>query len=210
MRMALSFALLLLACDAREISPPPASPAPPPPPASPPAAAPIAEDTTVTPPPPAATARPDDAATPHGGGIGHAEGFGVIGVIGHDGGPGVGTGARMRSDAGVPLRLLSPSATKNGRLPPEIIQRIVRHHYGAFRTCYEKSLVTSPSLAGRVVVSFTIRTDGTVANAKDAGSRIIQKDVVSCVVDAFAKLVYPQPEGGEVKVVYPIVFAPGD
>jgi hypothetical protein len=33
--------------------------------------------------------------------------------------------------------------------------------------------------------------------------------VVSCVVRAFYGLSFPQPEGGIVTVVYPIMFSPG-
>jgi len=34
----------------------------------------------------------------------------------------------------------------NGRLPPEVIQRIVRQKFGRFRLCYEQNLRMQPSL----------------------------------------------------------------
>jgi len=46
----------------------------------------------------------------------------------------------------------------NGRLPPEVIQRIVRQNFGRFRNCYESSLRTNPSLTGRVAVKFRHRS----------------------------------------------------
>ena len=36
----------------------------------------------------------------------------------------------------------------NGRLPPEVIQRIVRQNFGRFRLCYENGLRNNPNLAG--------------------------------------------------------------
>lgn len=96
-----------------------------------------------------------------------------------------------------------------GRLPPEVIARVVRARIGTFRACYEDGLKRAPSLRGTVKVKFTIGPDGSVRSADDAGSQIASPDVVDCVRGAFRKLTFPQPEGGTVTVVYPLVFEPG-
>ena len=44
----------------------------------------------------------------------------------------------------------------NGRLPPEVIQRIVRQSFGRFRLCYEDVLKTNPKASGRVTIKFVI------------------------------------------------------
>jgi hypothetical protein len=98
----------------------------------------------------------------------------------------------------------------NGRLPPEIIQRIVRQNFGRFRLCYENGLRTSPNLQGRVSVKFMIDRNGAVAMTADGGSDIPDTTVTQCVVRGFANLSFPQPEGGNVTVVYPILFSPGE
>ena len=49
-----------------------------------------------------------------------------------------------------------------------------------------------------------------VATASDGGSELPDQGVVSCVVRGFGNLSFPQPEGGIVTVVYPIIFNPGD
>lgn len=95
-----------------------------------------------------------------------------------------------------------------GRLPPEVIQRIVRQNFGRFRLCYENGLRTNSTLGGRVAVKFTIDKSGAVVSPADGGSDLPDKAVVSCVVKGFTNLSFPQPEGGTVAVVYPIVFAP--
>ena len=74
----------------------------------------------------------------------------------------------------------------NGRLPPEIIQRIVRQHFGQYTFCYQNGLKTNPSLTGRVTVKFAIGRDGAVQIAADGGSDIPDHGVTQCVVSSFS------------------------
>lgn len=97
-----------------------------------------------------------------------------------------------------------------GRMPPEVIQRIVRQSFGRFRLCYENGLRHNASLEGKVAVKFVIGRDGAVSAASDGGSDIGDGAMVDCVVRAFGNLSFPQPEGDVVKVVYPIIFKPGE
>jgi hypothetical protein len=99
----------------------------------------------------------------------------------------------------------------NGRLPPEAIQRIVRQNFGRLRACYETGLERDPSLEGRVAVKFVIDRSGAVAVAElDAASTTLSDaKVTSCVVAQYTRMTFPQPEGGIVTVVYPVVFEKG-
>ena len=97
----------------------------------------------------------------------------------------------------------------SGRLPPEVIQRIVRQNFGRFRLCYENGLRNNPNLQGRVGVNFVIGRDGAVSQVQNGGSDLPDSGVVQCVVRAFYGLSFPQPEGGIVTVGYPIMFSPG-
>lgn len=96
----------------------------------------------------------------------------------------------------------------SGRLPADTIQRVIRQNHPRFRGCYEKGLMTNPSLAGRVGVRFVIGRDGRVTNVADGGSDLPDPSVVSCVSRAFYDISFPKPEGGIVTVVYPIAFQP--
>ncbi len=151
-----------------------------------------------------------------GGGRGEGIGLGNIGTIGHGSGRGSGQGfgsghgrlGGAHQSRGPTIR---QGATQvNGRLPPEVIQRIVRQNFGRFRLCYEGGLRTNPNLQGRVAVKFVIDRSGSVATASDGGSELADKSVVQCVVRGFSNLSFPQPEGGIVTVTYPITFSPGD
>ncbi|NOU28543.1 MAG: AgmX/PglI C-terminal domain-containing protein [Polyangiaceae bacterium] len=96
----------------------------------------------------------------------------------------------------------------SGRLPPEVIQRIVRGSMPRMRRCYESGLARNPKLAGRVTTRFVIGRDGAVSQVIDGGSDLADKAVGECVRRAFGVLSFPEPEGGIVTVTYPITFAP--
>lgn len=102
------------------------------------------------------------------------------------------------------------TAQVSGRLPTEVIQRIVRQNFGRFRLCYEEGLSRNPNLAGKVGVRFVVGRDGNVSNVSNGGSDLPDAAVTACVLSAFYGLTFPQPEGGIVTVVYPILLDPTD
>jgi hypothetical protein len=122
-------------------------------------------------------------------------------------------GARPAQPPPRPPRSAAPGlragpVTVNGALPTEVIQRIVRQNFGRFRLCYENGQRTNPDLRGRVSVKFVIDRSGAVSTAADAGSDLAERAVIACIVHAFENLSFPQPEGGVVTVVYPLLFEP--
>ncbi len=159
-----------------------------------------------------------------GGGLGEGIGLGDHGVLGHglgDGtGPGIGNGpggighghdrlAPTHVPKGIRLRE-GITASEGGQIPAEVIQRIVRQNFGRFRLCYEDGLRGNPALGGRVSVKFVIDRHGMVALASDGGSDMPDQKVIGCIVRGFQNLSFPEPQGGVVKVTYPIVFTPGE
>ncbi len=139
-------------------------------------------------------------------------GLGSIGTIGHGAGTGQGfgeAGGRLSGSHLSPRPSVRMGATSvSGRLPPEVIQRIVRQNFGRFRLCYENALRSNPDASGRVTVSFVIGQNGSVSAARGNGNGINDGAMVSCVVRSFAGLSFPEPEGGIVTVTYPILFSP--
>jgi hypothetical protein len=96
------------------------------------------------------------------------------------------------------------STTVNGRLPPEVIQRIVRQNFGAFRACHDRAGDTA--LTGTVTTRFVIARDGSVSSAEKFDSDLSNDRVTACVVSAFKNLSYPAPDGGVVIVTFPVHF----
>jgi len=146
-----------------------------------------------------------------GGGRGVGVGIGTIGTcMGLDcngwgrGGALTGRGHVAKAPPGI-----RPGVTEvKGRLPAEVIQRIVRQNFGRFRACYETGLRTNPNLEGRVVARFVIGREGAVSNVSASGD-LPDPTVRSCVASAFYGLSFPTPENGIVTVSYPIMLTPG-
>jgi hypothetical protein len=160
-----------------------------------------------------------------GGGFGEGVGIDHVGTIGGGGGgpgkwgighgdkDGIGNGHGPGSGGHVakaPSLRAPPTIDTNGRLPSEVIQRIVRLNFGRFRNCYDSGLRTNPSLTGRIATKFVIGREGAVQQASDAGSDMPDQQVVACVVRSFNTLSFPAPQGGVATVTYPITFTPGE
>jgi Ca-activated chloride channel family protein len=150
-----------------------------------------------------------------GGARGEGIGLGDVGTIGHGAGTGTGQGfgaghgrlGGSKKTGGATVRM--GATTVSGKLPPEVIQRIVRQNFGRFRLCYEQGLTRNPNLEGRVTARFVIGRDGSVSNVANGGSDMPDSGVVSCVLSAYYGLAFPEPEGGIVTVNYPVLFGAG-
>jgi TonB family protein len=143
---------------------------------------------------------------------GEAIALASIGTVGHGSGV-VGGGGLGHARLPATHVTRSPSVScrcgetyVSGRLPPEAIQRIVRQSFGRFRACYEQGLERDAKLEGRIAVKFVIDRSGAVSFARSSESSLADVAVDRCVVRAFESLAFPQPEGGIVTVVYPLVF----
>ncbi len=151
------------------------------------------------------------------GGGGYGEGIG-LGNIGFDHGAGRVPGQGFGNSGGILRGTYKPKdhgtmrvgdSVVSGRLPKEVIQRIVRQNFGRFRMCYQQGLTKNPNLEGRVTARFVIDRTGAVSQVMNGASDLPDSAVNSCVLSAFYGLSFPAPEGGIVTVAYPIMFAPG-
>lgn len=114
----------------------------------------------------------------------------------------------------------SPRPIKE-RLPPPVIQRVVRADFDDMRKCYEAGLARDPKLEGKITVRFVIERDGSVSTPHDVEDswrkggaqatpsvHLTDRGVIDCILARFAALKFPKPDGDTVTVVYPIIFAP--
>ena len=147
-----------------------------------------------------------------GGGLGQGVGIGRIGTCMGTNCGGDGTGRSMgrlggTHKTGVGGVRMAKEIILSGRLPSDVIQRIVRQNFGRFRQCYEIGLRSNPNLEGRVVARFVIGRDGAVSNVSSSGD-LPDATVKSCVASAFYGLSFPAPDNGIVTVSYPILLNP--
>ncbi|MBX3272825.1 MAG: TonB family protein [Sandaracinaceae bacterium] len=97
----------------------------------------------------------------------------------------------------------------SGSFDPNLVAAQIRARIRAIQTCYERELRNNPTLAGRVLVRFTIQPTGTVSGATATENSTGSPAVAACVVTTISRFRFnPGPEGGSVTFAYPFVFAP--
>jgi TonB family protein len=95
-----------------------------------------------------------------------------------------------------------------GVLDSSAIAKVVSRRKGAIKSCYEKQLKRNPKLAGKVKVQFTILQSGRVSNARVLEDTTGDPAVGKCIVSGMQRWRFPKPDGGDVTVAFPFVFAP--
>lgn len=93
-----------------------------------------------------------------------------------------------------------------GRLSAAVIRQIVRASFPRFQDCYDAGRKRDPELKGVVTTRFIVDTTGSVESANSAGGTLADSSVVTCVVKVFNSLSFPEPQGGKVRVTYPLSF----
>lgn len=150
---------------------------------------------------------------PGGGGLSmNSVGLGALGTAGRGsggtGGDGYGEGASglgKKTDRDINITAGAPVIM--GSLDKEIIRRVIKEHIAQIRYCYEKELVRSPGLFGKVATSFTIGGDGRVQSASVTESTLKNDEVERCITAKIRTWEFPKPKGGGVVIVkYPFIF----
>ena len=94
-----------------------------------------------------------------------------------------------------------------GKLPPELVKRIVRATAPRFRACYELGVDLDPTLKGNVTAKLVVDGTGAVEHVEQGPTTMPDKIVAACVLGVFRTLSFPEPAGGEVEVSIPLAFA---
>jgi pSer/pThr/pTyr-binding forkhead associated (FHA) protein len=115
-----------------------------------------------------------------------------------------GTGKKVRGKvARAPARAIQASG---GQLSREAIQQVVGQHMNDVQACYERQLITSPGLSGKIVFDWVIEMSGGVSSARQASSSMASPAVATCILALIRTWRFPSPVGGSVQVRYPFVF----
>ncbi|MEY3014230.1 MAG: hypothetical protein RIT45_2965 [Pseudomonadota bacterium] len=141
-------------------------------------------------------------------GIGRIRGLGAIDTGGD-------TGRRARVSTGRKRRrkVADPAQSGGMRAPMHCdrgdIVAQVKKRASALRACYERELMSRPTLAGKVDAMWTIDLQGAVQNAKVAASSIKNARVEDCVLRTIRRVRFKVPDGGVCVVRWPFVFQAG-
>jgi len=146
------------------------------------------------------------------GGGGSAEGLGGLGTKGIGSGKsGYGTGGGnfgAKGEGGIGRVGGDPIIL--GSLDRALIDEVIKRNMNQIRYCYQRELTKNPSLAGKIVIKFTIAKDGSVSAASTKTTTMKNSAVESCIVGRFMRMQFPQPKGGGIVIVsYPFIFSPG-
>ena len=95
-----------------------------------------------------------------------------------------------------------------GSLDPSQVVGTIEKSARMLQYCYERVLTKQPDLAGEFSVQFVITDSGSVRDPMIESTTLHNDEVEKCVIGRFKRMSFPAPEGGEVRVKFPIVFAP--
>ena len=105
--------------------------------------------------------------------------------------------------------LRSRARVSGGSLSKAEVLKVIQKNQARISACYERQLMKSPNLSGKLTIAWVIKPNGRVASVKQVLSSIKDAKLKSCVFGIVKKMRFPKPKGGKVKVKYPFVFQQG-
>ena len=103
-------------------------------------------------------------------------------------------------------RISEPKET--GTIAANDLAKVFRRYEGAMKKCYERALKRSPGLEGKVTLTVSIKTDGSVRAAKARGTTMNNSLVNSCMETLAKRMSFPPPTGGAARVNKSYSFTP--
>jgi hypothetical protein len=105
--------------------------------------------------------------------------------------------------AGSPVKLTDES-TKETR---ETIRKTIQSKLPQLKACYEAQLKKSPSLAGKIVISFSVDDKGQTSDFSFKQNELQDTEMESCFVSELKKASFPPaPPATNMSIDYPFVF----
>lgn len=126
-----------------------------------------------------------------GKGIGAGVAYGTQGLSG-------GAGTRAVGGGVVGQPKLATSSGKTEGLTRQQVMEVVQKHLAEVQACYEKSLLSTPSLAGRMEFEWDIEASGSVSAVRIKRSTVNNGDALgSCVKGVFSAMRFPAAKNGQ-------------
>ncbi len=92
-------------------------------------------------------------------------------------------------------------------LDRDVVDNAVAEHTKELMTCYSNELKTNKGLRGVITVSWTVKGDGSVGDAKVTDTTMENQNVENCILDSINKWKFPAT-GTPAPVVHPFEFEP--
>ncbi len=145
-------------------------------------------------------------------GGGGAGGIGIKGaeLLRGKGGAGIGAlgaGAIGKGNvAGTVTHAVSRNVGAQGSIDKEAVAKVINAHLHEVSSCYERALLKTPGLSGKIVLEWQISTSGTVGAAKTKTSTMQSAAVEACILAAIKDWRFPAAKGAGVLITYPFMF----
>jgi len=94
----------------------------------------------------------------------------------------------------------------SGGLSRNEVKRVIDAHMDEVVYCYEKTLLSTPGLAGKVVFEWKVLLSGRVGAVNIKSSSLRANEIHSCIKSAIKSWQFPQPTGTSVFVSFPFIF----
>ena len=99
------------------------------------------------------------------------------------------------------------AASVSGHVPADVVKRVVRRHTSAIRGAYETGLKRDASLAGRLVLEWTLGPDGKVLEVKVITDELQDEQVVQAILRVIRRMRFPATGQAKTTIRYPFVFS---
>lgn len=145
-----------------------------------------------------------------GGGGGGGMGIKGAELLRGKGGGGIGALGSGRigkgSVAGTVTHAVSRNVGAQGSIDKEAVAKVINSHLHEVSSCYERALLKTPGLAGKIVLEWQITTAGSVGFAKTKSSSMQSAAVESCILASLKTWRFPPAKGAGVIITYPFMF----
>jgi hypothetical protein len=145
-------------------------------------------------------------------GGGGAGGMGIKGaeLLRGKGGGGIGAlgagNVGKGSVAGTVTHAVGRNIGAQGSIDKEAVAKVINSHLHEVSSCYERALIKTPGLAGKIVLEWQITTSGSVGYAKTKSSSMQSAAVESCILGVLKGWTFPPAKGTGVVITYPFMF----
>ena len=98
------------------------------------------------------------------------------------------------------------SMNVSGNIDKDAVRRAIEKYMSKIRYCYERALLSKPSLSGSLKMEWKIQPGGRANGVRVVQSGLNDATLHSCVSGVIAIIPFPSPKGGPATVAYPFNF----
>ena len=116
------------------------------------------------------------------------------------------TGTKQHGSVRGKVTKMASALKVQGNLSRDEVTRVVNEHIHQIQACYERSLMSKPGLAGKIVFDWTVNLKGRVSGVRVRSSSLGSPEVADCISKLIRGWKFTSPVGGDVIITYPFLF----